>query len=209
VDVSGLVIGNEYVFHCNIESKEYKGKWYTEVTLWKVDTKTRISVNDFLKTTQSYQNKQLGLNEEGVPDFDPLADYEEHEPDWDRVIASGTTANLPESLRRHYNIDNPATSSSETGDLDESEPDWGNIIMSGNASNSPDRLKISAGSAGLTSEDISGSENDTPLDKAESLKPSKGNLKIDPGKLENIHLSGKTTNFEKEEEDLDDSVFII
>lgn len=36
VDISKLEIGNEYIFHCNIESKEYKGKWYTEVTLWKI-----------------------------------------------------------------------------------------------------------------------------------------------------------------------------
>lgn len=37
VDISELEIGKEYIFHCNIESKEYKGKWYTEVTLWKID----------------------------------------------------------------------------------------------------------------------------------------------------------------------------
>lgn len=36
VDISELEVGKEYVFHVNVESKEFKGKWYTELTLWKI-----------------------------------------------------------------------------------------------------------------------------------------------------------------------------
>ncbi|MBK6964934.1 MAG: DUF3127 domain-containing protein [Bacteroidales bacterium] len=38
VDISELEIGKEYLFHCNVESNEYKGKWYTILTLWSVDS---------------------------------------------------------------------------------------------------------------------------------------------------------------------------
>lgn len=36
VDISELEVGKKYVFHVNVESKEFKGKWYTELTLWKI-----------------------------------------------------------------------------------------------------------------------------------------------------------------------------
>lgn len=30
-------IGTEAVFHCNVESREWEGRWYTDVKAWKID----------------------------------------------------------------------------------------------------------------------------------------------------------------------------
>lgn len=35
--ISGLEIGKEYNFSININSREFKGKYYTNIDLWKVD----------------------------------------------------------------------------------------------------------------------------------------------------------------------------
>jgi hypothetical protein len=50
VDIRKLEIGKEYVFHCNIESKEYKAKWYTEISLWKISEvvwETHLKIKNF------------------------------------------------------------------------------------------------------------------------------------------------------------------
>ena len=38
-----LKAGDEVVVSINIESREYKGKWYTNVNAWKVDVKNQQS----------------------------------------------------------------------------------------------------------------------------------------------------------------------
>lgn len=140
VDISKLEVGKEYTFHCNIESKEYKGKWYTEVTLWKIDRKIRnpildkfndepdfpdVDIDELAKRVVS-SRKGGNLNdflrqsmEETVIDKEP----EQQEPDFSKAVSSGIAENLPENLRRHLEIDNPDTSSSKTGDFDKPKPD--------------------------------------------------------------------------------------
>lgn len=53
VDVRELEVGKEYIFHCNIESKEYNSRWYTAVTLWKIDN---IEKNDLIEGHSNTSN---------------------------------------------------------------------------------------------------------------------------------------------------------
>lgn len=144
VDISKLEVGKEYSFHCNIESKEYKGKWYTEVTLWKIDGKIKISVNDFLKTTQSYQNQQLELNEDGVPDFDPRAESDKQEPDWDNIIIKGSASNTPKRFKitgDDIRIPTEKITSDDTTDPNSAEDSPGEIKRHGKLIIDPEKLK--------------------------------------------------------------------
>lgn len=176
VDVTKLEIGKKYLFHCNIESKEFKEKWYTEISLWKI------------------------------------VDYEPEFPDVDidelakSVVGSGSGMNLNEFLSKNTEI---------------AGPDFSKAIAKGTAANMPGRvselpisLKISANEHNIVSMettpiDDSGSDKNTPEENPENLNPFFDKLKIDPEKVKEIQLTRKINNFEKEEEDLDDSVFII
>ena len=37
INESQLVVGNTLIMDLNIESKEFSGRWYTEIKAWKVD----------------------------------------------------------------------------------------------------------------------------------------------------------------------------
>lgn len=295
VDVSELVIGKEYTFHVNVESREHREKWYTELTLWKIgrentaetgrpllklscpllngsesnleilqkfyqDINTNLGYTKGIEIGNEISNEKLIIDQrvldfiddfkremndiafshilktinnmlkdpEGFLDYPAVVQqyfinkilityygykpFEEGIPAQSFNAATGdpkASAQLNADFLKYVD-EAEAFAASEKDITDfEAEPDWGNIIMSGNASNSPERLKITAGGAGLTSEeipteDISGSDNDSPVDKDLSLKPSQGRLKLNPEKVKNLKISRKITNYENERGELND-----
>lgn len=53
-----LQIGNMLTISCEIESREYNNKWYTDVKAWKIETATVASspvVNNHIAITESFQ----------------------------------------------------------------------------------------------------------------------------------------------------------
>jgi len=40
VDLSSINQNEEITVHVNVESREFKGRWYTDVKAWKIDKKT-------------------------------------------------------------------------------------------------------------------------------------------------------------------------
>jgi hypothetical protein len=40
VDLSSLNNGEEITVHVNVESREFKGRWYTDIKAWKIDKKS-------------------------------------------------------------------------------------------------------------------------------------------------------------------------
>ena len=40
INVEELVIGQEMIYHIDIESREYNSKWYTDVKAWKIEAKS-------------------------------------------------------------------------------------------------------------------------------------------------------------------------
>ena len=43
INVEELVIGQEMIYHIDIESREYNGKWYTDVKAWKVEDESNFT----------------------------------------------------------------------------------------------------------------------------------------------------------------------
>ena len=41
-EVSRLVVGTEYTVSIDVESREYNGKWYTDVRAWRIVPKTDV-----------------------------------------------------------------------------------------------------------------------------------------------------------------------
>jgi len=64
IDESQLQIGNELTVSCDIESREYNGRWYTEVKAWKVETGNG--------TAPSYAPQPQQNNDFAAPDFNEL-----------------------------------------------------------------------------------------------------------------------------------------
>ena len=73
VDVSRLEVGKEYIFRCNIESKEYKGKWYTEVTLWKINEADLFEDKDaFFQIPDKAEDLEKALNEHKIREYQEI-----------------------------------------------------------------------------------------------------------------------------------------
>jgi hypothetical protein len=58
--VSTLQPNTELTAHINIESREYNGRWYTEVKAWKVDVKGA-------KPAEAKANEPIGENDDNPP----------------------------------------------------------------------------------------------------------------------------------------------
>ena len=43
INESQLVVGNTLIMDINIESREFSGKWYTEIKAWKIDVADQIT----------------------------------------------------------------------------------------------------------------------------------------------------------------------
>ena len=46
VDTSILIMGNNYIIEFEIESREYNGKWYTDLKAWKISEETKSFENN-------------------------------------------------------------------------------------------------------------------------------------------------------------------
>ena len=63
INESLLQVGNELTAHIDIESREYNGRWYTEVKAWKIEGKTST-------------NESSSANNVPPPIFDIPDEYE-------------------------------------------------------------------------------------------------------------------------------------
>lgn len=43
IDDTPLSVGDELTFHINIESREYQGRWYTDVKAWKIEGHSAVA----------------------------------------------------------------------------------------------------------------------------------------------------------------------
>ncbi len=50
INENQLIIGNQLNIDFEIESREFNGKWYTDVKAWKIDLVDNIIVNESIKS---------------------------------------------------------------------------------------------------------------------------------------------------------------
>lgn len=75
VDISSLSPGVEVKFSVNIDSREYNGRWFTEVKIWKmeiVDSMTEDALPDDLPTSFSLDNESDPFSEDASADDLPF-----------------------------------------------------------------------------------------------------------------------------------------
>lgn len=77
INVEELVIGQEMIYHIDIESREYNGKWYTDVKAWKVEAESNfITVHHQDGTIEEIDKNTLidakSLSNESTNDDDPF-----------------------------------------------------------------------------------------------------------------------------------------
>lgn len=65
INPSVLVVGNELKIDFDVESREYNGRWYTDVKAWKIEIVTAGKIHDANET----QNQKIENNIES-PFFD-------------------------------------------------------------------------------------------------------------------------------------------
>ena len=58
INANDLVEGKELEVAFDIESREYNGKWYTEVKAWKVESKDNRSANELAQANEPNLNGQ-------------------------------------------------------------------------------------------------------------------------------------------------------
>lgn len=66
IDEKQLIIGNELDISVDLESREYNGKWYTEIRAWKIVSKEEQITNSIIP---SYNKNVEELNNDDS-DFD-------------------------------------------------------------------------------------------------------------------------------------------
>ncbi|MDR2036422.1 MAG: DUF3127 domain-containing protein [Bacteroidales bacterium] len=69
VDVASLVEGSMLNVSFDIESREFNGKWYTNVTGWKVDPVNLNQNSSELPPLEMYQNDPISPEGENVDDL--------------------------------------------------------------------------------------------------------------------------------------------
>lgn len=243
VDVSRLKIGKKYEFYCNVESKEYKEKWYTEISLWKINELVEDSLAK--KENLNYTANHVKFNDE--PDF-PDADIDELRR---KAISFGTGMNLNEFLQRkrtagEFIIDkDPGLSATSSKSPDINIPDrLSNMIEDSETSSNENfftenevmEKSILDPATELSNTDIekktfydtdglkrisdydsvtageNTKENRTDINENSSEEMTM-NMNLLQSNIENsskiFTQAEKTTNFENEADDLNNTVFII
>lgn len=77
INVEELLIGQEMIYHIDIESREYNGKWYTDVKAWKVEVESNFTTIHHQDGTieEIDKNKLISvksLSDESTNDDDPF-----------------------------------------------------------------------------------------------------------------------------------------
>ena len=50
IDLKSIAIGTALTLSVNVESREYNGKWYTDVRVWKMESKQNESSSEYSNT---------------------------------------------------------------------------------------------------------------------------------------------------------------
>ncbi|MFH1121908.1 MAG: DUF3127 domain-containing protein [Bacteroidota bacterium] len=202
VDITKLDIGREYVFCCNIESKEFKGKWYTEVTVWKIEETQPEIVKGATQGLRSFP--ELGNFVGNTMDIDDLmtgSPIDETQPE----LRKNTTfrPGILDKLRKNNfkgllgSSEELGASADDTLAITGNEPKVSDFMLA--SDNVPDDNFIP--SVKITSDDISGESGNSHEDNTLSLNPFHGKLKIDPEKLKNLHFCRKIKKDDSDDPD--------
>ena len=65
INESQLIVGNTLIIDLNIESKEFSGKWYTEIKAWKIDVSGEIT----MRPESGKENPPLDVSETSENDL--------------------------------------------------------------------------------------------------------------------------------------------
>lgn len=202
IDISKLEIGKEYIFHCNIESKEYKEKWYTEVTVWKIEETQPEIVKGATLGLRSFP--ELGNFVGNIMDIDDLmtdTPIDETQPQ----LRKNTTLRpgILDKLRKNNfrgllgSSEELGTSADDTLAVTGNEPNVSDFMLA--SDNVPDDNFIPT--VKITSDESSGDDGNSHEDNALSLNPFHGKLIIDPEKLKNLHSTRKIKKDESNDPD--------
>ncbi len=69
VDQFPLNIGDEVTVSFDIESREYQGRWYTDIRAWKAEKATSASTNEMAMPSAPTVDDPFGLSEEKSDDL--------------------------------------------------------------------------------------------------------------------------------------------
>ena len=60
-----LIIGTQLSINFDIESREFNGKWYTDVKAWKIDLVDNITITESMKS--DFNPEEEDIKDDGLP----------------------------------------------------------------------------------------------------------------------------------------------
>jgi hypothetical protein len=64
INENQLIIGNQLSFDFEIESREFNGKWYTDVKAWKIELVDNINITESMKS--DFTSEEI-VEDDGLP----------------------------------------------------------------------------------------------------------------------------------------------